>query len=178
MSLVNLHDTVPGAPNFKYAELIASATARARGINNAPTERRIWDNLERVTRVAQKARSHFGVALNITSGFRSSALNTAVGGSTTSHHSQGHALDIQIGSRNPDGVTIVELFTFLHEHGIYTELLLEEICMGGGWVHLAVAPGRESENVIGYKLRGRPVVSSRNTPGLAFEAVMKAVGAA
>jgi len=174
---INLHDAVPGAPNFKYAELIASATARARGINNAPTEQRIWDNLERVTRVAQAARSHFGVALNITSGFRSAALNAAVRGSPTSHHSHGHALDIQIGSRNPDGVTIVELFRFFHEHGLYTELLLEEICMGGGWVHLAVAPGRERENVIGYKLRGQSVVSSRTRPGLTFEAIMKAVGA-
>ena len=171
---VNLHNTVPGAPNFKWNELFASATARTRGINNIPTEKRIFDNLERVTRVVQAARTHFGVALNITSGFRSDELNRAVGGSATSHHSHGHALDIQIGSRNPGGITVVDLFAFFHAHGVYTELLLEEICMGGGWVHLAVAPGRERENQIGYKLRGGPVIKR----GMTFVRVLQAVGVA
>ena len=172
MRQVNLHDAVPGAPNFKRAELVASATARARNISNIPTEQRIWDNLERVARIAQIARSHFGIALTITSGYRSPALNAAVGGSPTSHHGHGHALDIIVGSRNPAGITIVDVFSYIHANSVYTELLLEEICMGGGWVHLAVAPGRERENQIGYKLKGQGVVKV----GMTFGKVMEALG--
>ena len=50
--------------------------------------------------IFQPIREHFDTPIYISSGFRSEALNEAIGGSKTSQHSKGEAIDIDMDHRN------------------------------------------------------------------------------
>lgn len=52
----------------------------------------------------QKLRDHFGVSVNVNSGYRCEAHNKAVGGSSTSHHMRGMAADIRVKGISPKAV--------------------------------------------------------------------------
>ena len=52
----------------------------------------------------QCIREHFGKPITITSGYRTAAHNTAVGGSKSSQHLLGRAADIQVAGVSPDAV--------------------------------------------------------------------------
>lgn len=150
----NLNDAIPGAPNFKWGELIRSSTAYARGINNEPTDDDDWARLQFLAEhCLQPARDHFGVPLKINSGFRSAALNKAIGGSPTSFHSIGCAADITFVGQTEH--TLFDLFKFFYDSGLYTELIAEEL--PNGWIHVAVMRGREHENQLKYKIVGQSV---------------------
>jgi hypothetical protein len=145
---------IPDCPNFTYEELIYSSTAAARGIDNRPTSEEIYQNL---TYVAQKclqpARDALKAPLRINSGYRSPALNKIVGGSPTSFHSWGNAVDVDNSGRNP--IPILSIFQYFYVAGTYTELIAEEL--PNGWIHIALAKGREFEHQLKYKLSGKSV---------------------
>ena len=87
--------------HFSLAEMIASDTALRHGINNAPGPHEI-DNLKRLCAlVLEPLRAAIGQPIRITSGYRSSLLNTLVGGSRTSDHCAGRAADIQVPGTSP-----------------------------------------------------------------------------
>ena len=80
------------APDFKVREL------RCRdGTDTVMVD-------EALTVVLQCIREHFGKAVTITSGYRTAAHNTAVGGSKSSQHLLGRAADIQVAGVSPDAV--------------------------------------------------------------------------
>lgn len=81
--------------NFSYKEFENSDTAKRRGIQNAITTFEVRDSVKAlVLNVLQPLRDAWGKALVVNSGFRSSALNEAVGGVPTSQHCKGEAADI------------------------------------------------------------------------------------
>ena len=81
--------------NFSLEELIASATAKAKKIDNTPTPQ-VKENLEKLCKeVLQPIRDKYGKAITVTSGYRSPKLNAAVGGVKTSQHVLGQAVDIK-----------------------------------------------------------------------------------
>lgn len=79
--------------NFNYLELINSKTASARGINNIPPEEFKKNLIDSCINLWQPARDILGVPMKINSGYRSPVLNKAIGGSTTSIHCYGYAID-------------------------------------------------------------------------------------
>ena len=56
---------------------------------------------EALTVLLQALREHFGKPITITSGYRTAAHNTAVGGSKSSQHLLGRAADIQVADTDP-----------------------------------------------------------------------------
>ena len=81
--------------NLTLREVCKSQTASRLGINNKPDEEFIIENLRAVAReVFQPCRDHIGGPLYVSSGYRSRALNDAIGGSKTSQHISGMALDL------------------------------------------------------------------------------------
>lgn len=81
--------------NFSLEELTASATAKAKKIDNTPTLQ-VRANLEKLCKeVLQPIRDKYGKAITVTSGYRSPKLNAAVGGVKTSQHMVGQAADIK-----------------------------------------------------------------------------------
>ncbi len=134
--------------NLSLNEVTKSNTAERRGIDNSPTEAHI-KNLKYVAEeVFQPIRDNFGVPIYISSGYRSPALNEAIGGSPRSFHSHGMALDLDQDGRNR-GVSNCDVFYFIKDNLQFTELIWE---FGDeyepNWVHVAIAPGREDEKKI------------------------------
>lgn len=122
--------------NFSLQELIHSDTAVKMGIKNIP------NNVQKAAlkllaeKVLQPIRDHFKKPVKIHSGLRVSALNKAVGGSSTSSHCLGQAADIEI-----DGVSNRELATWIKDNLEYDQIILEfynpSEGPNSGWVHVS-----------------------------------------
>jgi hypothetical protein len=81
--------------NFTLAEMTKSQEALRRGIDNTP-DPFIQKNLQLLCEnVLQPIRDHFG-PVNVSSGYRSKALNDAVNGSKVSDHMAGCAADFEV----------------------------------------------------------------------------------
>ena len=143
--------------NLSLNEVIKSNTAERRGIDNSPNETHLANLKYLAEQVFQPIREHFGVPIYISSGYRSPALNEAIGGSPRSFHSHGMALDLDQDGRNK-GVSNADVFYFIKENLPFSELIWE---FGNesnpNWVHVAIAKGREKEKKvkIAEKINGK-----------------------
>lgn len=79
--------------HFTLSELIASDTARLRGIDNAPPAE-VMPHLQRTAEGLERVRALTGHPIKILSGYRCPELNRAVHGSKDSQHMKGQAADI------------------------------------------------------------------------------------
>ena len=117
------------SPNFSLSDLIRSETAEERGIDNTPPPE-IIENLRRLAAGLEKVRALLGAPLEISSGYRCAALNEAVGGSSTSQHMQGLAVDFEC----PAFGTPLEIADAIGRSGlVFDQCILEY----GRWVHLS-----------------------------------------
>ena len=110
--------------NLTLNEVTKSNTAVNLGINNEPNAEQL-ENLKTIANeVFQKIRDHFGVPIKVSSGFRSEALNKKVGGSKTSDHMKGCALDIDMDGI-PGNVTNRDIFNYIKNNLVYRQLIWE-----------------------------------------------------
>ena len=123
--------------NFSLIEFTESNTAIRNGIDNNPTAEHIHNLVELCENVLQPLRDRIGSSIRVTSGYRSEALNTAIGGSKTSDHSHGRAADIKLVI---NGVNISdELFHGIKAMGVPFKQLIWEFGDDDvpQWVHIA-----------------------------------------
>jgi len=83
--------------HFSLSEFTRSDTAESLGIDNSPTPEHLA-HLQSLAEALERVRALLGHPLHITSGYRSPALNAAVGGVATSAHSMGMAADFVVSS--------------------------------------------------------------------------------
>lgn len=136
--------------NLSLVEATSSATATRKGIANTPSATHMIALKEVAINIFQPAREHFGKPLRVTSGYRSAALNKAIGGSQKSQHSKGEALDMQ----STSGYTNKELFLYIKDHLSFDQLIGEfPNDMGEfSWVHCSYkSEGNRGEVLIAYK---------------------------
>lgn len=114
------------SPNFKLSELVNSNTARAKGLSNDASAE-IEFALEDLCKEALEPIRKLVGPLRINSGYRSDAVNKAVGGSKNSAHSFGHAADI-----NPVKVPWKEAMDKIIAGGIELDQLIYEHT----WIHV------------------------------------------
>lgn len=81
---------------FKLEELLKSDKALAAQIENLPSWTDVENLLDLAVLVLDPIREAWGQPLIITSGYRSTQLNAAVGGVPTSAHMEGCAADITL----------------------------------------------------------------------------------
>ena len=119
--------------NFWLNELIKSSTADGLDISNSPTTEHLV-NLTVVThKILQPVREKFGV-ITVNSGYRSPALNTKVGGSKTSQHCNGEAVDFeQLGTANADVAKWIS--NALEFDQLILEFYNPKQGANSGWVH-------------------------------------------
>ncbi len=116
---------------FTIAELVHSDTAQKRGLNNVP------DSVERAALVAlvdnvlDPLREAWGGPITVNSGYRSQAVNKAVGGVSASQHTKGQAADVTVGSI-VDNRRLFQLALDLKLD--FDQMILEN---GGVWVHIS-----------------------------------------
>ena len=122
--------------NLSLAEVTKSATAKRQGIANEPT----IDHLESLKAVAenifQPIREEFMCPIFISSGYRSEALNEAIGGSKTSQHSKGEALDLDADVYGV--ITNADIFNFVLDRLEFDQLIWEfGTDENPDWVHIS-----------------------------------------
>jgi len=146
--------------NFTLSELTKSETALRKNIDNTPS-RGCTNNLhELVTNVLQPIREHYGKPVKISSGYRSEALNKAIGGSKTSDHTKGYAADIEV----PD-VSNYDLAKWIQDNLKFKQLILEFYTLGvadSGWVHISYdANNLKNQALTAIKKEGKTVYLNR-----------------
>lgn len=121
--------------NFTLEELTASATAKAKGITNNPGQTDIVNLCGLVHNVLQPLRNWWGKEVKIGSGYRSLALNRAVGGVSNSQHMKGEAADLCIDGDIQKGKS---WFQFIKQHCEFDQLIWEKNPKTGAyWVHVS-----------------------------------------
>lgn len=124
---------------FSLEEMVQSQTAVRRGLDNTPPED-IKTNLALTCNLADEVRELLGVPVLVSSGYRSPAVNAAVGGSPRSAHMSGYALDfIAPGYGTPE-----DIVTAIHK----SKINFDQIIMEGTWVHLSFAPAMRREALV------------------------------
>jgi hypothetical protein len=121
---------------YTLARLTHSDTARERGIDNTPPAS-LLPNLRRLARGLDRIRLLLGHPLDISSGYRSPALNAAVGGARNSQHSQGLAADFGCPGFGPP----LAVARALRDSGIAFDTVIYEF---EEWIHVSftAAPRR------------------------------------
>ena len=129
------------------SEFERSETAINRGIDNSMNE---WE-IERAKLVCENCfepiRAKVGAPIRINSGFRSGTLNRAIGGATTSQHSLGEAIDLDLHDR--------DLFEWIIDNVEFDQLIFE----GGttdraDWFHISYRKGRLRKQVLRMVKKG------------------------
>lgn len=136
--------------NFHLSEFLISQTATRHGINNTPTAQHEANLIESCEKLWQPTRDLLGVPMLISSGYRSPALNRAVGGSQTSAHPFGRAIDFTA----PSFGTPREIVTFLVKQFADKGIKFDQIILEfDRWVHLGYKSptGQQREQVLTAK---------------------------
>lgn len=124
--------------NLSMGEFIKSDTAMRLGIDNRVPNHLIQNANILASQVFQPIREHFGTPIFISSGYRSDALNKAIGGSTTSAHSFAAAIDIDQDFRN-SLVSNEDIFDFILNNLSFDQLIAEiPSSTGISWVHVGM----------------------------------------
>lgn len=126
------------SPNFTKEELTASQTAARLGLSNEPSPQHL-QNLRRAAEQMEQVRSMLGSKpILISSGYRSPAVNKAVGGSAKSHHCEGHAVDFTC----PQYGSPLAICEVLAESVVPFDQIIHEY---GRWVHISFAPSMRKQ---------------------------------
>jgi zinc D-Ala-D-Ala carboxypeptidase len=80
--------------HISYKEATRSTTSIRLGIDNKPFEYELGNMKATAENIFEPLRKWVGGAIKVTSFFRSEKLNQAIGGSVSSQHCQGRAIDI------------------------------------------------------------------------------------
>ena len=141
MENITINDTRL-SPHFTLGELCKTKT----GIENVPNEAQV-ENLKRLCRWLEQLRRRWNNLYGegddpiiINSGFRSPAVNKAVGGVSTSNHLTGCAADIRcIGMEQALRYACILLDIADESQEDFDELLIEQSAKSL-WIHFAVRP--------------------------------------
>ena len=135
--------------HLDLAEVTRSDMAKRKGISNMPTPEHIENFKKLAQNIFEPIRKHFGVPIMISSGYRSKALNTAIGGSLTSQHCTGEAIDIDMdGTAN--GVTNKMVFDYIKGNLNFDQLIWEFGTKDApDWVHVSFeSTGKQRKQIL------------------------------
>ena len=131
---------------FSIKELTKSETATKKGIDNTPNAGQVKNLEALIDNLLDPIREQWGAAIYVTSGFRSIALNKAVGGVANSHHLGGYAADLTVKSQAGNKA----LFEMIRCSNLrWTQLISEKTTAHGcGWVHISYVPSNLKNQVL------------------------------
>jgi len=148
--------------HISYKEATFSQTATRKDIDNTPSE----EVLQRMKTVAENIfeplRAYVGGPIKINSFYRSIMLNTAIGGSKSSQHTRGEAIDIDdtLGCMSNK-----DMFTFIKDELDFDQLIWE---FGDdenpAWVHVSyVSPENNRRRILkASKVNGKTTYNVMN----------------
>ena len=122
--------------HFTLEELTVSPTAKKLGLSNVPTPQHIENMRYCCEKILEPVRAHFGKPIQVNSSYRSPLVNKAVGGSNTSQHVNGQAIDFEI-----PGVDNKVVADWVADNLEFDQVILEFYTRGdknSGWVHASI----------------------------------------
>ena len=125
----------PVTMHFTIEELYASATAKAKGIDNKPSTQQMINLVYLAAYVLEPLRVAMKEPIKIGSGFRCERLNKAVGGVYKSQHMKGQAADLCIDGDIQKGR---KWFNYIKYNLPFDQLIWEgNPKTGSWWVHVS-----------------------------------------
>ena len=142
--------------NLELVEVTRSETAKRKGIINEPTSEHLINLKELANKVFQPIREHFKAPIFISSGYRSKALNKAIGGSSSSsQHCKGEAIDIDMDGSS-SGVTNADVFNFIKTNLDFDQLIWEfGTANNPNWVHVSYSTNNRKQILKAVKTNGK-----------------------
>jgi zinc D-Ala-D-Ala carboxypeptidase len=119
--------------NFLLSEFTNSSTAKRLDIDNEPTKKHLRNLQRTVDFLLQPLRDAVG-PIRISSGYRNPSLNRAIGGSRSSQHCKGEALDLQfweMGQMNNKAI-----YDWILDSGIEFDQMINEFDFA--WIHISL----------------------------------------
>ena len=141
--------------HISYKEGVYSNTALRRGINNDPNEEQLANMKLIAEKIFEPLRKYVGGPIKINSFFRSPKLNTAIGGSRTSQHCKGQAMDIDDTFKHKSNA---EMYHYIKDNLDFDQMIWE---FGDddnpNWVHVSYVSSDKNRNrcLKAYKENGR-----------------------
>tara|TARA_R100001224_G_C3980697_1_gene135827 strand:+ start:148 stop:606 length:459 start_codon:yes stop_codon:yes gene_type:complete len=141
--------------HITYAEAIHSSTAKRRSIDNTPNPTQVETMKLTAEKIFEPLREWVGGPIKVNSFFRSTELNTAIGGSKTSQHCKGQAIDIDdvFGHK-----TNAEMFKWIKGNLNFDQMIWEfGTDTNPNWVHVSYVSDEDNRNrcLKAYKQNGR-----------------------
>ena len=136
-------------------EGIHSRTALRRGIDNKATEQHRENMIKVADEVFEPLRTFVGGPIKINSFYRSHDLNEAIGGSTSSQHCKGQAIDID---DTYGHATNAEMYNFIKENLDFDQMIWEfGDDKNPNWVHVSYVSAEDNRNrcLLAYKEGGK-----------------------
>jgi hypothetical protein len=121
--------------HFKLEEMTVSPTAKKLGLSNTPTPEHIANMKYCCEKILEPVRAKFG-PVKINSSYRAPLVNKAVGGSKTSQHVNGQAIDFEV-----PGVDNKKVADWVADNLEFDQVILEFYTAGdknSGWVHASI----------------------------------------
>ena len=136
-------------------EGVHSNTATRRKIKNEPNSVQLAAMKAVAEKVFEPLREHFDEPIRVNSFFRSPNLNKAIGGSRTSQHCLGEAIDMD----GTNGITNKQLFDYIKDNLEFDQLIWEfGTDKNPDWVHVSYkAKGKNRKRVLKAVRGGNPV---------------------
>ena len=135
--------------HLDLSEVTRSDMAKRKGISNEPTPEHLENFKKLAENIFEPIRKHFNQPIFISSGYRSKELNTAIGGSLTSQHCSGEAIDIDMDGRS-NTVTNKAVFDYIKGNLNFDQLIWEfGTDSNPDWVHVSYeSTGRQRKQVL------------------------------
>ena len=138
MAEVTINKMMKLSDHFTIGELTKTS---AKGIDNTPSHAAVLNLKNLCENWLEPLREKSGGPVLINSGFRSEAVNRAIGGVKGSNHLTGCAVDIRVtGLEQAIRYACILLDISEESKRDYDELLIERSPKGGHWLHFAVRP--------------------------------------
>ena len=119
--------------NFALSEITHSNTAKRLGIKNEPTETHLQNIQHLVDDLLQPLRDAVG-PIRISSGYRNPSLNRAIGGSRSSQHCKGEALDLQFWKAGEINNKVI--YDWILQSGLKFDQMINEFDFA--WIHVSL----------------------------------------
>lgn len=132
--------------NFTYEELIYSATANRLKISNIPSKEQKEKLRKLAQTILQPIRDKWNNPIIVTSGYRSYAVNKAVGGAKTSQHMQAEAADIKVGGIEQNKKLFNMILDMINKGQIKVGQLIDEY--NYSWIHVSLPRVNKVNNQI------------------------------
>lgn len=134
------------SPHFTLAELTRTDSA----LCNTTDSPVVIGNLQAVCEnILEPVHERFDKAVVIHSGYRSPAVNTAIGGSKTSQHCRGEAADFHV-----EGFSVYEVAEWISENLDFDQLILENFVphiRTSGWVHCSYSKRNRGQELTKFR---------------------------